>query len=155
MVKIREGEKVKFPSFKKLMRPASKEQLELFDSAAYGILSDMGVFIDDKAAEIMKDLYQKHEVYILSALNSEYKTHVVEKLNGHNVKKGEQYIEMIVVAERHWDLKINHKFDIYIDDNPNLVEPIKKLKRRYLLLYDQPWNQDIICADNIIRVYDW
>ena len=40
-------------------------------------------------------------------------------------------------------------------DNPNLVEPIKNKKERRLLLYDQPWNQNSVCKDNVIRVYNW
>lgn len=56
MVNIREGEKVKFPSYNKLLRMATAEQLKLYDSAAYRILSEMGVHIDDKEAiEYFKD----------------------------------------------------------------------------------------------------
>ncbi|NVM18618.1 MAG: trimethylamine methyltransferase family protein [Candidatus Lokiarchaeota archaeon] len=53
---MREGEKVKLPSFDKLMRLASKDQLKIFDNAAYRILSEMGVHIDDKdCIEYLKD----------------------------------------------------------------------------------------------------
>lgn len=53
---MREGEKVKLPSFERLMRLASKEDLETFGNAAYRILSEMGVYIDDKdCIEYLKD----------------------------------------------------------------------------------------------------
>ncbi|TFG20339.1 MAG: hypothetical protein EU530_03510 [Promethearchaeota archaeon] len=43
-----EGQKVKFPGLKHMWRIATKDQLEVLDNAAYKILSEMGVHIDDK-----------------------------------------------------------------------------------------------------------
>ena len=62
---------------------------------------------------------------------------------------------MIVVPETPYDLKLKIEFEIYVDDNPNLVEPIKNLKNRYLLLFNQPWNLDSICEQKIFRVNNW
>jgi trimethylamine--corrinoid protein Co-methyltransferase len=44
---LKEGEKVKFPGLKRMWRICSKEELSILDNAAYSILSDMGVHIDD------------------------------------------------------------------------------------------------------------
>ncbi|GAG95475.1 unnamed protein product, partial [marine sediment metagenome] len=54
-----------------------------------------------------------------------------------------------------YDIKMKQNYDVYVDDNPNLVEPIKKLKNRNLLLFDQPWNQNSVCENNVYRVYNW
>ena len=53
---MREGEKVKFPGMKRMWRIFTKEELEVIDNAAYNILSEMGVHIDDKECiEYLKD----------------------------------------------------------------------------------------------------
>ena len=112
-------------------------------------------FIDKDASEYMRKLNINHDVYILSARTSQYKSQIIEKLNNHNVKLGVHYNELILVHHKPYDQKQNYKFDVYIDDNPHLAETIEKTKGRYLLLYDQPWNQDFVCKNNIIRVHNW
>lgn len=53
---MREGEKVKYPKMNRMWRIAPKEDLERIDNAAYHILSEMGVHIDDKdCIEYLKD----------------------------------------------------------------------------------------------------
>jgi len=132
---------------------SDKEFFELF----YKTYDNMNSikFIDSNAPKIMKRLNKIHDVYLLSALDSLYESLLIEKLSNHNIKKDIQYKEVIIVPDRPWDLKAQHEFDVYIDDNPNLIEPIKKLKNRYLLLYDQPWNRKEVSEVNIIRVYNW
>jgi len=112
-------------------------------------------FIDDTAPEFMEKLNKDHDVHILSARTSEYRAQIIEKLNFHNIKKGEQYIDLILVYHKPYASKQDYKFDVYVDDNPHLADAIKKMKDRYLLLYDQPWNQDFTCENNIIRVHNW
>ncbi|MBD3340779.1 MAG: hypothetical protein GF353_16850 [Candidatus Lokiarchaeota archaeon] len=112
-------------------------------------------FIDPEAPNFMKKLTEFHEVNILSALNDQFEALVKNKLERHNIIEGIHYNEMIIVAEKPWDLKVKHRFDLYIDDNPNLVNPIKKMKDRFLFLFDQPWNYNIENHDNIIRVHNW
>ncbi len=112
-------------------------------------------FIDDRAPEYMKKLNNSHEVYVVSARLPKYRAQVIRKLNYHHIKKNEQYIELILLHHKPYDLKLSQNFDVYVDDNPNLVEPIKNKKERRLILYDQPWNQNSVCKDNVIRVYNW
>jgi len=132
---------------------SEREFLELFYKA-YENIMDIP-FINDKASEYMKRLNLKHDVQILSGGNPQYTSQIIEKLNFHGIEEGMQYRELIIIKEKPWDLKLTHDFDLYVDDNPNLVEPIKHLNERYLLLYDQPWNQDSICEKNVIRVRNW
>jgi uncharacterized HAD superfamily protein len=112
-------------------------------------------FIDETAPEFMEKLNQSHEVNILSARDSQYRSQIIEKLNFHGIKKGKQYIELILVHHRPYASKQDYEFKVYVDDNPHLAEAIKHMKDRYLLLYDQPWNQHIVCENNIIRVHNW
>lgn len=112
-------------------------------------------FIDDEAPLFMKKLNQTHGLSILSALKSSYRNALIEQLEFYDVKQHIHYKEMIIVPEMPYDLKLKHGFEIYVDDNPYLVEPIKKLKERYLLLFDQPWNQNSKCEKNVIRVNNW
>ena len=112
-------------------------------------------FIDENAPKIMKKLHELYDVDIVSARLPEYRSSIVNKLNFHNVREGIQYTELILLHHKPYDIKIKQKYDLYIDDNPNLVEPMKQLKNRILLLYDQPWNQDSVCDKNVYRVYDW
>jgi uncharacterized HAD superfamily protein len=112
-------------------------------------------FIDETAPNIMKKLHKLHDLYILSARASQYRSQIIEKLDFHNIKKDSHYIELILVYHKPYDLKINEPFDVYVDDNPNLAKSIQKTHDKYLLLYDQPWNQEIENVNNIFRVYNW
>ena len=112
-------------------------------------------FIDDKAPKIMKKLNERYDLDIVSARLPEYRSSIIEKLDSHDVKAGIQYTELILLHHRPYDIKLKQNYDLYVDDNPNLVEPIKLMKERTLLLYDQPWNQDSVCEDNVYRVHNW
>ena len=112
-------------------------------------------FIDNEAPNVMKSLNLKHEVFIVSARESEFKAPIIKKLNFHEIKKNIHYKKLILLTHKPYDLKLSKHFDVYVDDNPNLVDPIKKLKNKFLLLYDQPWNQNCKCECNVIRVHSW
>jgi 5'(3')-deoxyribonucleotidase len=112
-------------------------------------------FIDEDAPNIMKELKKCYKISIVSARNPEYEAPIVSKLKFHNVQKGIHYEDLILLNHKPYDIKLTLDYDIYIDDNPNLVEPIKKLKGKRLLLYDQPWNQNISDSKNILRVFSW
>jgi len=113
------------------------------------------IFIDSNAPKYMKELNLVHKVYIVSARTNQKPAQIVEKLEHYNIKTNIHYRDLILVANRPNDSKKHHHYDVYVDDNPNLAKAIKETKDRYLLLYDQPWNQSFECKDNIIRVYNW
>ena len=112
-------------------------------------------FIDDQIPVIMKDLNQMHQVSIVSARTPEYRESILEKLQYHGILQGPHYNELVLLIHKPYDLKIKQDFDVFIDDNPKLAEAIKKQKKKILLLYDQPWNQEINDAENVIRVRNW
>ena len=112
-------------------------------------------FIDENAPRVMKKLNELYDVDIVSARLPEYRSSIIKKLNFHDVREGIQYVELILLHHKPYDIKMKQNYDIYVDDNPNLVEPIKKLEDRTLLLFDQPWNQNSVCENNVYRVYEW
>ncbi len=112
-------------------------------------------FIDKGIPEILKEINKNYDVYIVSARMDEYRRPIVRKLRNHGIYRKIHYSDLILLFHKPYDLKLKSKFDVYIDDSPNLVEPIKKLKDRVLLLYDQPWNQKAKIEENVIRVKNW
>ncbi|MFX0025649.1 MAG: hypothetical protein ACFE8M_04480 [Candidatus Hermodarchaeota archaeon] len=112
-------------------------------------------FIDENAPNILEELNKIHEVYIVTARQPKYKIPIFNKLRFHNIRRNIQYQELILLKPKPYDIKLRENFDIYIDDNPNLADPIKRLKGRTLLLYDQPWNQIVNVERNINRVFNW
>ncbi|MFX1401882.1 MAG: hypothetical protein ACFE8V_11645 [Promethearchaeota archaeon] len=130
-----------------------KEAFEIFYKVYEN--STLIPFIDEDAPPILRELNLKHKIYIVTARQAKFKIPTLEKLRIHGIKKNIHYEELLFLEPRPYDVKLQHKFDIYIDDSPNLATSIMKLKDRILLLYDQPWNQTIECNGNVFRVYNW
>lgn len=78
-----------------------------------------------------------------------------EKLDSIHIHKGTHYDKIITVDPK--ENKLDYEADIYIDDNPNMAEKMYEYPDRYLLLYNQPWNQGFEDekSENVLRVYDW
>jgi len=112
-------------------------------------------FIDNDAPKIMKKLNESYDLDIVSARVPEYRASIIDKLDSHDIVASIQYTELILLHHRPYDIKLKQNYDLYVDDNPNLVEPIKMMKDRTLLLFDQPWNQNSVCEDNVYRVHNW
>ncbi len=112
-------------------------------------------FIDEDAPRIMKKLNKRYDLDIVSARLPEYRSSIIDKLETHDVMAGIQYTELILLHHRPYDIKLKQNYDLYVDDNPNLVESIKMMEDRTLLLYDQPWNQSSVCEGNVYRVHNW
>lgn len=112
-------------------------------------------FIDEDAPRYMKELNRAHDLCILSALSAEHKNSLIKCLEFYNIKEGIHYKKALIVPERPYAVKLDLDFEIYVDDNPHLVEPIKMLEGTHLLLFDQPWNRDVICEKNVFRVFNW
>ncbi len=111
--------------------------------------------IDEKIPEYLRIIKKDHHVDILSARNHNFKSQLIQILLKYNINKGQSYDRIILVDEKPYDLKLKYEYDLYIDDNPNLIEPIKKKKDITLFLFDQPWNKVSICNKNIIRIKFW
>ncbi len=80
---------------------------------------------------------------------------LTEKLKSIGVVKKWMYNDFIKIDVE--DKKLNYEADIYIDDNPNMIEEMIDYPERTLLLFTQPWNKkyDVSEIKNIIRVSGW
>ena len=107
------------------------------------------------ALQILKKLNNHHHVDLVTARNSKFEIHLLERLNSLGIKKGVHYVNLIHVEPKPYDVKIRLDYDILIDDNPNLVKSIENFPNKRILLYDQPWNHHVGETENINRVYNW
>jgi len=117
--------------------------------------SDELPFIDTNAPYYLKSIKERHSIDIVSARDGKFKKELQKKLSSHGIKEGSHYENLILVESKPYDIKLKLNYDLFIDDNPNLVEPISQDGDRYLLLYSQPWNQHITTDKNVIRVDTW
>ncbi len=102
-------------------------------------------------------LFFLNKVYDISILTKEQNEIPIlkYKLETLGIEKGREYNELIRLDIE--DSKLNYPFDIYIDDNPTMIEKMKDYPKKLLLLYDQPVNKkaDILVPGNILRVKGW
>jgi len=112
--------------------------------------------IDPTAPYILNHLNKDHHVDIVSARDSQFYDHLLRKLEDHGIIKGLSYRNLVLVEETPIDSKLAHRYDIYIDDNPNLIKPVQNLEDILLLLFNQPWNKSIeIVNGKVCRVHNW
>jgi len=99
-------------------------------------------------------LNKEHDVSILTAELNPIEI-LEEKLKSLGIFKGTQYKELIKIDPK--DTKLDYEFDVYIDDKPGLARKMHKFPKRYMLLYDQPWNQDFddSKSENVWRIFRW
>jgi len=110
--------------------------------------------LDNYVDTYIYGLNMNHDVSILTAeLNT--KEVLKKKLDSIYIYEGTHYKEIIKVDPK--ESKLDYEFDIYIDDKPGMAKKMHEFPKRYLLLYDQPWNQDFEDekSENVWRVYDW
>lgn len=110
--------------------------------------------IDEFIYSYLLVLNNRYDVKILTAELNPIDS-LEEKLKSLNIIKGCQYNEIIKTDPK--DSKLSYNFDVYIDDKPCLAKEILKFPKRYLLLYDQPWNRDVNIKNfnNVWRVCRW
>jgi len=111
-------------------------------------------FLDNNINHYLFLLMGKHNVKILTQ-NQNTVEILKKKLETGDIKEGYEYLELMRLNIP--DDKLNYKFDVYIDDNPNMIEHMSNYPDRFLLLYEQPWNKerDINGYKNVIKVKDW
>ncbi|MHA1408747.1 MAG: 5' nucleotidase, NT5C type [Candidatus Odinarchaeia archaeon] len=106
--------------------------------------------INEEVPHYLYLLSHEYDVYIVT--KSLYDRHeLIKMLNKKGIKKGEEYMNLIIVKNNKADLD----FDVFIDDCPYMINSIGRHKNKYLLLYDQPWNRYYKRTFNSFRVKDW
>lgn len=103
-------------------------------------------------------LFLLNGIYDVKILTQEQNTIEVleKKLRSLSIRKGFEYLELIRVDRKKGN-KLDHKFDIYIDDNPNIIPEMVDYPDRILICYEQPWNTKYKGKEpeNVIRVNNW
>jgi uncharacterized HAD superfamily protein len=114
--------------------------------------------IDMKCADYIQKLKSDgRDIDILTVRVESAREPLIKKLDALGIKQGSHYDNLIFAPFKVKGVKITHyDYDIYIDDNPDLVKFINGESKKILLLYDQPWNRSVICSGkNIYRVMNW
>lgn len=111
--------------------------------------------VDENAPDVLQKLINKHHVDLVTARNLRFESKLIKRLIILNIKEGAHYENIIHVEVKPYDSKLTLDYDVLIDDNPNLVNAIRKYGNRKLLLYDQPWNKNLQDKERVIRVHNW
>lgn len=59
------------------------------------------------------------------------------------------------VRVRGWRDKVHLNYDAYIDDAPELMPLISRRPLSWGILYDRPWNRDVIDMPKILKAKNW
>jgi hypothetical protein len=51
--------------------------------------------------------------------------------------------------------KMSVPCQVYIDDNPAVIEDLARYPRRTGILVDRPWNQEVEYGKNVVRAHGW
>ena len=122
----------------------------------YEIYQDINLpLIDVDAPKYLRALNKKYDIDLVTARSAQSKILLIKNLKAVGIEKDNHYKNLIMVNPKPYDIKLQYDYDIYIDDNPNLVKGIKFLEQKILLLFDQPWNRKTHSNTNIFRVNSW
>ncbi len=122
---------------------------EIYETPAHVPLTDQN------APQILEKLNKDNKIDIVSARTKKFRPQLEKELSVHGIEKGRHYDKLILVDDTPKDIKLQLKYDIYIDDNPFLADAIKNVKNSTLLLYEQPWNRMVKTCFNIKKVSNW
>ena len=110
------------------------------------------MLIDLAIPQYLKILNQYYDVSILTHGN--YSILDLEKyLKKLGMRGGRNFNELIVANIS--VPKTNLDYDIYVDDNPNMVKDFLEHPKKYLLLFGQPWNRNSFMPKNVSRIQNW
>lgn len=111
--------------------------------------------IDEHIPIYLERLNKEHTVYIVTCRNINKMPRLLEKFKMMGLEPGKHYEGFIIIWNHDMSKKLEHDFDVYIDDSPKIAEPMKYYPAKDLILFDQPWNQGVRNGFNIKRVKGW
>lgn len=74
----------------------------------------------------------------------------VKKWLKHHMVKYDQFVRV-----RGWRDKVHLNYDVYIDDAPELMPLISRGPVSWGILYDRPWNRDVIDMPKVLKAKNW
>ena len=119
-------------------------------------------------SETCKQIHRYHLLdhfspYYLFLLNSEFHVDILtfqgneigkleKNLHRLGIRKGLTY-NQIIKAEK---IKADYNYNVFVDDNPNMINDMKEYPNKFLLLYSTPWNKNYSYnSRNVCRVSNW
>lgn len=93
-----------------------------------------------------------HKVNIVTANKPEALPSIQDWLWGHGLDTKVKLLGRVSAGQ-----KVRLAYDVFVDDSPKLIEPIKRAPSKRLILLSQPWNLkiDVKGVKNIYRAKDW
>ncbi|MEN2974919.1 MAG: hypothetical protein ABDH32_05000, partial [Candidatus Caldarchaeales archaeon] len=100
---------------------------------------------EDRIVEKLLRLKSLGRLDIVTARSKETEVYALEWLRKHEIP----YDNYVWVESG--ESKAMLDYDVYIDDSPFLARALQN-KDKIVLVYDQPWNRELIEANNIKRI---
>jgi 5'(3')-deoxyribonucleotidase len=93
-----------------------------------------------------------HKVNIVTANKPEALPSIQDWLWGHGLDTKVKLLGRVSAGQ-----KARLAYDVFVDDSPKLIEPIKRAPSKRLVLLSQPWNLgiDVKGVKNIYRAKNW
>jgi uncharacterized HAD superfamily protein len=116
---------------------------------------------EQNAVQVFNWLSDLHPMYIISRREHYLYNHTVQTLN----RLGFRSYRLILFHENDdssvphykdkYEIINKYGIELYIEDNPSMIENIYKHTDAECLIYDKPWNQGLLDNERRRRVYSW
>lgn len=104
------------------------------------------------AKEVINQLKQEHEIYIVTARNRRTRKNPKDESVEYLDKKGILYDELVAECEDKLAYCLEHKIDVMIDDAPDIIQTVAK--KLPVIALKGIMNED--CKEeNLIKVEEW
>jgi uncharacterized HAD superfamily protein len=100
------------------------------------------------AAEILRQLFDRHQLSIITARPSLFRDVTIQWLKHHNI-----HYHNIILTENKLQECVHTKVDVLIDDGPHYAEEFALVKRP-VILYEQPYNLSV-ANESVYRASNW
>lgn len=146
---------------------SEEEFWEVFDICRHGEIEP----IDKKACKYIKKIHKKHDIDIVTARPEKDRPYILSALHRLEIWNDIHYDKLVLTLKDNVNSKAELYYNIYIDDNPNLANHIKRITEddayyyeisgehpstpQDLLLWQQPWNWRVVSELSVQRVTGW
>lgn len=104
------------------------------------------------AKEVINWLSERFNIYFLTYRSPEF---LIETINLLNKLDVEYYLYLTTRNKGKHNLIYDKDIKFYIEDDAETIEEVADRTDCITLIYDQPWNRNVVQDFNKIRVYNW
>ena len=110
----------------------------------------------DGSEKVVSDLQKDHELIVITARSRFIEDKTNYWLEKYYPKFSKVFFSQskIQKGKRKWEIAVDEKVDVIIDDAPHVILDAYK-KGIFCILMDTPWNRHIKEKDTLIRVKNW